>query len=172
MVRFLGILLLVLCATSLAASATVRETNGQRMAKGLPPLAPRWMPPTRTQIHDTAKRPSPSPSPSSSDGAVFCRAESVPLCCTAAVHATDPTVAFLLKLLGATPYSYPGLVAITCSRSSNRACTRQAVCCEQDDFDGVIATGGLVELFIWIRTFGLAKWGLGALDCDSATILG
>ncbi|KAJ7815045.1 hypothetical protein B0H14DRAFT_1413952 [Mycena olivaceomarginata] len=139
MIRFLGVLLPVLCATSLAAGATVRETNGQRMARGLPPLAPRWVPPTRTQIH--AKRPSPSPSPSPSNSAVFCRTESVPLCCTAAVPATDPTAAFLLKLLGATPNSHPGLVAITCSRLSNRACTRQAVCCEQDDFDGVIATG-------------------------------
>ncbi|KAJ7853567.1 hypothetical protein B0H14DRAFT_784560 [Mycena olivaceomarginata] len=39
MIRFLGVLLLVLCATSLAAGATVRETNGQRMARGLPPAS-------------------------------------------------------------------------------------------------------------------------------------
>jgi hypothetical protein len=45
--------LLFLFATNLAAGAAVRETNGQRMAKGLPPLPPRWVP-TRTRIYGTA----------------------------------------------------------------------------------------------------------------------
>ncbi|KAF8201117.1 hypothetical protein K438DRAFT_1582069, partial [Mycena galopus ATCC 62051] len=63
-------------------------------------------------------------------------------CCNSAVPTSDPTAAFLLNLLGA-PMSNSdlGLVAITCSRVSIRTCTRQPVCCDGDDFDGVIATG-------------------------------
>ncbi|KAJ7678208.1 hypothetical protein DFH06DRAFT_1121712 [Mycena polygramma] len=47
--RLLAVLLLFLFTTSFAAGAAVRETNGNRMAKGLPPLPPRWMS-TRTRI--------------------------------------------------------------------------------------------------------------------------
>ncbi|KAJ7254650.1 hypothetical protein B0H12DRAFT_549875 [Mycena haematopus] len=129
--------LLVLCITTFTTGAAVRETNGQRMAKGLGPLPPRWMP-TRTKGSDTANRPSASPSPS----IALCRADGVPLCCTSAVPPSDPTAASLIKLLGATtPNSDSGLVAITCSHLSSRTCARQTVCCDSDTFDGVIATG-------------------------------
>ncbi|KAJ6466931.1 hypothetical protein C8R45DRAFT_480842 [Mycena sanguinolenta] len=127
--------LLILCATKFIVGAAVRETNGQRMSRGLGPLPPRWMP-TRAQSSDTANQPSASPSP----GAVLCRADGVPLCCTSAVSPSDPTAAFLLELLTA-PEPDSGLVAITCSRLGRRKCARNAVCCNNDTFDGVIATG-------------------------------
>ncbi|KAJ7291543.1 hypothetical protein C8J57DRAFT_1211985 [Mycena rebaudengoi] len=56
--------LLFLVAGNAGVIAAARETNGQRMANGLPPLPPRWMA-TRTHGYTTtSRRPSPSPTPS------------------------------------------------------------------------------------------------------------
>ncbi|KAJ7474833.1 hypothetical protein FB451DRAFT_1246750 [Mycena latifolia] len=104
------------------------------MAMGLPPLPPRWMP-TRTRgPASPSSRPSPSSVPN-------CRSGSAPLCCTAAVPATDTTAEFLLALLGAPPSEDHGFVAITCAHLRRGMCAHQVVCCDHDDFDGVIATG-------------------------------
>ncbi|KAJ7111370.1 hydrophobin, partial [Mycena epipterygia] len=65
-------------------------------------------------------------------------------CCDSAVAASEPTAAFLLELLGAAPMP-DGLVAITCSPMHRGTCARQAVCCDRNDFDGVIATGCIVR---------------------------
>ncbi|KAJ7768318.1 hypothetical protein B0H16DRAFT_1686469 [Mycena metata] len=138
MTRLLAAGLLFFALTSFPAGAAVRETNAERMAKGLPPLPPRWMP-TRTQ---TARGAAPSPSPSSSKIVASCRVGDIPLCCNSAVPANDTTAAFLLDLGAATASSLDlGLVAITCSPLRSRGCSRQVVCCEHDNFDGVIATG-------------------------------
>ncbi|KAJ7040755.1 hypothetical protein C8F04DRAFT_1177733 [Mycena alexandri] len=72
----------------------------------------------------------------------------------AKVPANDTTAAFLLNLLGApTPSSLDlGLVAITCSPLRSGEClfnplsSRQVVCCQHDNFDGVIATGCALQL--------------------------
>ncbi|KAJ6504205.1 hypothetical protein C8R47DRAFT_1104695 [Mycena vitilis] len=156
--RLLAVLLLFLFTTSFAAGAAVRETNANRMAKGLPPLPPRWVP-TRTRI--LAASPSPSPSPSSSHHDAVCQSGNAPLCCSSAVPATDTSAAFLLKLLGVTtPRSDLGLVAITCTPLGHHVwsvspayaqcwigylpdfCSaRQVVCCAHDEFNGVVATG-------------------------------
>ncbi|KAJ7700493.1 hypothetical protein B0H17DRAFT_1327972 [Mycena rosella] len=131
MTRLFAVLLYLLFFDAVAA----RETNGQRMARGLPPLPPRWMP-TRTGGPTSASsRPSPS-----SVNLPTCRAGSAPLCCTSAVPASDSTAAFLLELLKAPHSTGPELVAITCA-PLRRTCTHQVVCCDHDDFDGVIATG-------------------------------
>ncbi|KAJ7176631.1 hypothetical protein C8R46DRAFT_1076861 [Mycena filopes] len=138
MARLLAATLLFLALTSFTAGAAVRETNGERMAKGLPPLPPRWMP-TRTRTGSTA----PSPSPSSAKSTNLCRPGDTPLCCHSAVPANDTTATFLLNLLGAPLQSRTdlGLVAITCSSLRNPGCSHQVVCCSHDEFDGVIATG-------------------------------
>ncbi|KAJ6551451.1 hypothetical protein B0H19DRAFT_170101 [Mycena capillaripes] len=142
MTRFFVVLLFLFGATSFAGGAAVRETNGSRLAKGLPPLPPRWVP-TRTRIHRES-RPSPSPSPSNS--IATCRAGNIPLCCSSTVPANDPAAAFLLKLLGAaTTSSDLELVAITCSPLGSRSCAHKVVCCDHDEFDGVIATGCTVR---------------------------
>ncbi|KAJ6552249.1 hypothetical protein DFH09DRAFT_1319291 [Mycena vulgaris] len=108
MARFLAVLL---CLVVVGGAAAARETNGQRMAKGLPPLPPRWMPTRTWDAASTSSRPSPSPLAA----VPVCRAGSAPLCCASAVPPSDTTAAFLLTLLGRPYSSDPGLVAITCS---------------------------------------------------------
>ncbi|KAJ7766359.1 hypothetical protein DFH07DRAFT_1058717 [Mycena maculata] len=133
------LVLLFLFGVNFSTTAAARETNGQRMARGLPPFPPRWMP-TRPRVYgaDNTSRPSPSPS----SPILPCRAGGVPLCCDSAVPAADTTAALLLKLLDApTPDTDSALVGITCSPFHIAACARQAVCCDRDEFDGVIATG-------------------------------
>ncbi|KAJ7506988.1 hypothetical protein B0H11DRAFT_188095 [Mycena galericulata] len=133
----LFVVLLFLFAVTSSATAAARETNGERMAKGLPPLPPRWMP-TRTRIYDTTNPPSPSPSGS----ILLCRDGNAPLCCNSAVPASDTTAAFLLRLLGAEiPGPDSGLVGITCSPLRIGTCANRLVCCDHNAFDGVVATG-------------------------------
>lgn len=133
MARFFAALFLV--AGGLCAVQARGETNGERMARGLPPLPPRWVP-TRTRgagVASVSSRPSQLSVP-------MCRAGSASLCCTSVVPASDATATFLLQLL-APPNADHGLIAITCAPLRSETCARQAVCCDNDDFDGVIATG-------------------------------
>ncbi|KAJ6625200.1 hypothetical protein B0H10DRAFT_1783501 [Mycena sp. CBHHK59/15] len=79
----------------------------------------------------------PSPSPSAS--IPTCRIGTEPLCCNSAARPSDPAVTFLLELHGIVDDD-SAMVGLTCSHSV-RACSRQVVCCERDDFNGVVATG-------------------------------
>ncbi|KAH7883033.1 hydrophobin [Phlebopus sp. FC_14] len=126
---------------ALAAAATVvsAETNAQRMARGLPPMAPA----KRATPSYRAKRGSPSNTPTSS-----CNTGPVQCCNSMQTAGSGGVVDELLSLLGLTGSVSSGTsVGMNCSpitvvgTGSGTSCQQQPVCCENNDYNGLINIG-------------------------------
>ncbi|KAJ3819346.1 fungal hydrophobin [Lentinula raphanica] len=133
--KFTTLFAILFAIAAMAVSATpFRETNGERMARGLPPLPPQKR--SGTPVY-AAKRTGPSSSPGScSTGPVQC--------CDSTAQADDPVAALILGLLG---IIIPAdvLVGITCSPISiigagSGSCSAQTVCCS-DNSSSLISIG-------------------------------
>ncbi|KAF8161692.1 hydrophobin [Crassisporium funariophilum] len=77
--------------------------------------------------------------------ASFCNTGDIQ-CCNSVQPATSQSAAMLLGLLGVDMCSITGLVGLTCSPISvigigGSSCTAQPVCCENNNFNGLIAIG-------------------------------
>ncbi|KAJ6572823.1 hydrophobin-315 [Mycena vulgaris] len=75
----------------------------------------------------------------------FC-GDSVTLeCCNRVVTPNDPDAILLFGLLGIDPNSISGNVGVTCSPAvvvdGTTTCTARLVCCSNNSFNGLIATG-------------------------------
>ncbi|KAF9011752.1 fungal hydrophobin-domain-containing protein [Cyathus striatus] len=122
----------VLAATAATVAATP-ETNAQRLARGLPPN-----PPARRATPVGAKRSTPSGTPSQCNtGAIQC--------CNSVTQASNPVAQLLIGLLGII-VGGDVAVGLTCSPLSvigvgGNSCTQQPVCCENNNFNGLIAIG-------------------------------
>ncbi|KAK0469244.1 hydrophobin [Desarmillaria tabescens] len=125
---------IVVLLASFAAALPSRETNADRLARGLPPLPPTVRSPTRVA------RNSPSGTPSQcSTGPVQC-------CDSVQSSKSGGLVATLLGLLGINLGSADVPVGLTCSPLSvigigGNSCSAQTVCCENNSFNGLIAIG-------------------------------
>ncbi|KAH8822408.1 fungal hydrophobin [Flagelloscypha sp. PMI_526] len=112
------------------------ETNAQRMARGLPPNAPRNL--YKASPVAMARRSQTSETPSQ------CNAGPVQ-CCSSVTHANDDTASFLLDYFKQ-DVSDDTAVGMTCSPLSvigigGNSCSSQPVCCENNNFNGIIAIG-------------------------------
>ncbi|KAJ3731549.1 hydrophobin [Lentinula guzmanii] len=140
--KFTTIFAFLFAVAALSVSATpFRETNGERMARGLPPLPPQKR--SGTPVY-AAKRTGPSSSPGS------CTTGPVQ-CCNTVTTADDPVAALLLGLLGIViPADI--LVGLTCSPisvigASSSSCSAQTVCCT-DNSSSLISIGCLPIHFL------------------------
>ncbi|KAI9001555.1 fungal hydrophobin [Trametes punicea] len=123
-----------------AASVEARETNANRLARGLSPLPPRRM---YTPSHASeAKRATPSGTPSS--GGQSCSTGPVQ-CCNSVGKAKEDVFSMILGLLGidADPEA---LVGVQCSPLSvvgvgGSQCQATTVCCENNSQGGLISIG-------------------------------
>ncbi|KAG7451623.1 hydrophobin-domain-containing protein [Guyanagaster necrorhizus] len=125
---------IVVFLVSFAAALPSRETNADRLARGLPPLPPTVRSPTRV-----VRKSSPSGAPSQ------CSTGSLQ-CCDSVESSTSSVVAALLGLLGIHLGSTAVNVGMTCSPLSvigigGNSCSQQTVCCENNSFNGLIAVG-------------------------------
>ncbi|RDX57006.1 fungal hydrophobin [Lentinus brumalis] len=133
---------LALIVTTVLA-ATPGESNARRMARGLPPRAPRRL--YRNELPSgvaAAKRASPSgsppPTPLCSTGAVQC--------CNRITTARDGTAGLILSLLGIVVKDLNLPLGITCIPLSDNdvgsgTCSTTPVCCADNSFNGIIALG-------------------------------
>ncbi|KJA23934.1 hypothetical protein HYPSUDRAFT_66025 [Hypholoma sublateritium FD-334 SS-4] len=128
--------LAILATAAATVSAQEVLTNGERMARGLPPRAPvrRW------SSTAAARRSTPSNAPSSQ-----CNTGPVQ-CCNSVQQANNPVVSLLLDLLNIGGLSGDTQVGTTCSPLSavgvgSNSCSSQTVCCENNSFNGVVAIG-------------------------------
>ncbi|KAI0719189.1 fungal hydrophobin-domain-containing protein [Cerioporus squamosus] len=142
----LFVLALIVATVSAAA---LGESNAERMARGLPPRAPRRL--YRKEPATAAKpsKPSSKPPPSScSTGPVQC--------CNSLQKADDPVVALLLGLLGIV--LGPDVeVGLTCSPISvigigSSSCSAQTVCCEDNSHGGLISIGCIPSAYSTFRS--------------------
>ncbi|KAF8843450.1 hydrophobin [Paxillus ammoniavirescens] len=125
---------------ALAAAATVvsAETNAQRMARGLPPKAPA----RRGTPSFGAKRGSPSGSPGGSQ----CNTGPVQCCNSVQTSGGGNEIDTLLTLLGLEVPAGTS-VGANCSpisavgTGSGASCTQQPVCCENNNFNGLVNVG-------------------------------
>ncbi|THV02187.1 fungal hydrophobin [Dendrothele bispora CBS 962.96] len=67
-------------------------------------------------------------------------------CCDSVQSASEPSVATLLGLLGVAVQSVTGQVGVTCTPISvigvgGNSCSAQPVCCQDNNFNGVVALG-------------------------------
>ncbi|KAI6132864.1 hydrophobin-1 precursor [Pisolithus croceorrhizus] len=123
-----------------AAAAVSAETNAQRMARGLPPKAPIRRHGTST---DSAKKGSPS-----STGGGQCNTGPIQCCSTVGACGSHSDIDNLISLLG---LSVPvgTQVGANCSPLSvvgtggGAQCSGQTVCCEQNNWNGLINIGCL-----------------------------
>ncbi|RPD59674.1 hydrophobin-domain-containing protein [Lentinus tigrinus ALCF2SS1-6] len=121
-------------------AAALGDSNAERMARGLPPRAPRKL--YRNELPTgvaAAKRSKPSskPPPSCSTGPIQC--------CQQVEKADNPAAALILGLLGLV--LGPDVeVGLTCSPISvigvgSSSCSATAVCCEDNSHGGLISIG-------------------------------
>ncbi|KAI0719873.1 fungal hydrophobin-domain-containing protein [Cerioporus squamosus] len=123
------------------SAAALGESNAERMARGLPPRAPRRLyrkePATGVAAAKPSK-PSSKPPPSScSTGPVQC--------CQSVEKADGSLAAVVLGLLGIV-LGPDVVVGLTCSPISvigigSSSCSSQAVCCEDNSHGGLISIG-------------------------------
>lgn len=122
------------------AAAAAPGTNAERMARGLPPLAPRKLYRERATPASPARRHQPSGSPggSCSTGPVQC--------CNTLTTSNDPLAQLIAGLLGIVLGGNVG-VGLTCSPLSvigvggSNACSAHTVCCENNSNGGLISIG-------------------------------
>ncbi|RDX57003.1 fungal hydrophobin [Lentinus brumalis] len=130
----LFVLALIVATVSAAA---LGESNAERMARGLPPRAPRKLYNRATGVEASKPKPSSKPPPSCSTGPIQC--------CDKVVKADNPIAALLLGLLGIV--LGPDVeVGLTCSPLSvigigGGSCSANAVCCENNSHGGLISIG-------------------------------
>ncbi|KAF9003047.1 fungal hydrophobin-domain-containing protein [Cyathus striatus] len=67
-------------------------------------------------------------------------------CCNSVKEASSPSIAGLLGALGIAVGSITGQVGVTCSPitaigAGGNSCTQQPVCCEGNNFNGIVALG-------------------------------
>ncbi|KAJ6460891.1 hypothetical protein C8R45DRAFT_1108717 [Mycena sanguinolenta] len=120
------------CALSYAISvvgATRPESNSQRLARGLPPLAP------KRRFSSGAKRTAPSSTP-------FSCSPQQNFCCTTLESASSPVAESLLSSLGISQNSCGEQIATGCVPASGNSCSSGtlAKCC------GNIVGSGLVGI--------------------------
>ncbi|KAI0760948.1 fungal hydrophobin [Trametes elegans] len=133
--KFTTIALLFLAFVVATIQAVMAETNAERLARGLPPRAPRKLYrdiPTRS---DTADRHKPSGKPS------LCSTGPVE-CCEEVTKASSKEAKVILELLGL--FLPPEtVVGLTCSSLlfGNSCFGSQAVCCDKSELGGIIAIG-------------------------------
>ncbi|KAF9078458.1 fungal hydrophobin-domain-containing protein [Rhodocollybia butyracea] len=121
-------------AVATVSATPFRETNGERLARGLPPLPPQRRSGTPAYA---AKRTSPSSAPGQCSTGTL-------QCCQSTAQASDPIAEILLGLLGIV---LPGnaLVGLTCSPLNilgGGTCFTQTVCCT-DNSSSLISIGCL-----------------------------
>ncbi|TBU54144.1 fungal hydrophobin-domain-containing protein [Dichomitus squalens] len=120
------------------AAAAAPGTNAERMARGLPPKAPRKLYRKDPTPASPARRSTPSGSPSScSTGPVQC--------CNTLTTASDPLASVILGLLGII-LGPDVAVGLTCSPISvigvgGGSCSANTVCCENNNVGGLISIG-------------------------------
>ncbi|KAJ8597672.1 hydrophobin-1 precursor [Rhizopogon salebrosus TDB-379] len=124
--KFASVILLVAAATVVSA-----DTNGERMARGLPPLAParRGTPVAR------AKKTSPSNSPGKCDtGSIQC-------CSSFGSSSHHDGLDSLLDLLNIhIPSGTP--CGLSCSPfAGGNSCKQEPVCCEDNNYNGLVNIG-------------------------------
>ncbi|KIK55495.1 hypothetical protein GYMLUDRAFT_47698 [Collybiopsis luxurians FD-317 M1] len=136
--KFFSVLTFALAAgTASVSAAPNKETNGERLARGLPPL-----PPVRrsgTPVY-AAKRTGPSGSPSGS-----CSTGPVQCCQTVGTE-SNPVISLILGLLGIVIQDVDTLIGATCSPITviggiSSGCSAQSVCCEDNSHGGLISIG-------------------------------
>ncbi|KAE9398777.1 hypothetical protein BT96DRAFT_939936 [Gymnopus androsaceus JB14] len=113
---------------SVSASPS-RETNGERLARGLTPLAPQKRSGTPSY---GAKRSGPSGSP------ISCTIQ----CCKFTGTKLDPAIAFILELLGIVIKAVDDnvLIGVDCTDNSD-SCSAQLVCCTDNSYGGRMSMG-------------------------------
>ncbi|KAG1740456.1 hydrophobin [Suillus paluster] len=128
--KFASVLALAVAATVVSA-----ETNGERMARGLPPMAPA----RRASPVERAKRTSPSSTGQCNTGSVQC-------CDSVAECGKSDTLDELLSLLNVfVPVGTS--VGMSCSpitavgTGSGASCNQEPVCCENNEYNGLINIG-------------------------------
>ncbi|KAJ8597673.1 hydrophobin-1 precursor [Rhizopogon salebrosus TDB-379] len=122
--KFASVIALVAAATVVSA-----DTNGERMARGLPPLAParRGTPVAR------AKRTSPSNSPGQ------CSTGSIQCCSSFESSGHHDGLDSLLALLGIhIPSGTP--CGLSCSPFGS-SCHQESLCCENNNYNGLVNIG-------------------------------
>ncbi|OBZ72311.1 Hydrophobin-1 [Grifola frondosa] len=130
--------LTALVAAVISVEAT--STNGERLARGLPPMPPRkrYLP----SRMEHARRTSPSGSPPSGGS---CNTGPIQ-CCNQTTTADDPVAALLLGLLGIV-LGADVPVGLQCSPlsvvgvGSGSACSARPVCCENNSNGSLISIG-------------------------------
>ncbi|KAL0945827.1 hypothetical protein HGRIS_012111 [Hohenbuehelia grisea] len=133
--KFSAVFAVAAAAATVVGAVPGVETNAQRLARGLPPN-----PPTRRSAAEVmAKRSKPSSPPSQ------CNTGST-LCCNSTGHANDGLIGLILGLLGVVIKDLTVLIGVTCSPltvigAGSNSCSHQPVCCTNNSFNGVIATG-------------------------------
>ncbi|OAX39299.1 fungal hydrophobin [Rhizopogon vinicolor AM-OR11-026] len=124
--KFASVLALLAAATFASA-----ETNGERLARGLPPLAP-----SRRGTPVARKNSSPSNTPGQ------CQTGAVQCCDSFGESGHGGVIDELLELLGAkvSPGTNCGM---SCSpfSGSGSSCKQQPACCENNNFNGLINIG-------------------------------
>ncbi|KAE9407597.1 fungal hydrophobin, partial [Gymnopus androsaceus JB14] len=122
-------------AVASVSASPSRETNGERLARGLTPLPPQKRSGTPSY---GAKRSSPSGSPTS------CSTGSLQ-CCDSTGTVLDPVIALLLETLGVALPAADVLIGVTCDPIGivvgSSSCSAQTVCCTDNSFGGVISIG-------------------------------
>ncbi|KAG2076385.1 hydrophobin-1 precursor [Suillus decipiens] len=128
--KFASVLALAVAVTVVSA-----ETNAERLARGLPPLAParRGTPVAR------AKRSSPS------GGSGQCNSGSIQCCDSVTTYGSggdiDELVSFMgVKIPSGTPCG-TGCSPISIIGGSGSKCKQQPVCCEDNSYNGIINVG-------------------------------
>ncbi|KAG6833259.1 hypothetical protein H0H87_009434 [Tephrocybe sp. NHM501043] len=133
--KFTSLFTVLAAAVATASAYPGVETNADRLARGLPPL-----PPVRRATPIGAARraaPSGTPPPTCSTGPVQC--------CNSVTTASSPVASLLTGLLGIV-VGGDVAVGLTCSPLSvigvgGSSCNAQTVCCENNNFNGLIAIG-------------------------------
>ncbi|KAH8822418.1 fungal hydrophobin [Flagelloscypha sp. PMI_526] len=130
------IIFVALLALLVSAKPDV-DTNGQRMARGLPLKAPRHL--YRASPAAMARR--------SQASGITTQCSTGPIqCCQTVGTATNPVISLLLGLLGIVVKDVNALIGATCSPITlvgvgSSGCSAQSVCCEDNSHGGLISMG-------------------------------
>ncbi|RPD72480.1 fungal hydrophobin [Lentinus tigrinus ALCF2SS1-7] len=135
-------------------AAALGDSNAERMARGLPPRAPRKL--YRNELPTAAKRSKPSskPPPSCSTGPIQC--------CQQVEKADNPVAALILGLLGIV-LGPDVVVGLTCSPltvigvGSGNSCSANTVCCENNSHGGLISIGCIPSAYLILHFAACAQ---------------
>ncbi|PFH48943.1 hypothetical protein AMATHDRAFT_148816 [Amanita thiersii Skay4041] len=124
-------------AATAATSYAAHETNAQRLARGMSPLPPA----RRATRAGSARRSEPSQTPPDEGN---CNTGPVQ-CCNSVTTTANPVARTIAGIVGAT-LGLDVPVGLGCSPLSvigvgGNSCNAQTVCCENNNFNGLIAIG-------------------------------